>query len=100
MIRVAVVVLLSIAAGCDYQPTNEQRRLACECFSEAAYSIHRAKRLAELAPAPHKCCGECGKNGLPPGKMLSGDRQKVVPCPCPDDCECKSKSCLNGKCRP
>jgi len=89
-----------VLCGCTPEPTQEQRRLACECFCRAAYDAYRAENLV-LQPEvePQKCCNQCGKNGLPRGKMLSGDRQSVVPCPCPDTCECKTSSCVNGACK-
>lgn len=99
--RVLLFSATLIASGCSgYEPTQKQREVACECFSQAAYDAYRVETLAMISPevVPQKCCGQCGKNGLPPGKMLSGDKQKVVPCPCPDTCECKTKSCPNGKC--
>jgi hypothetical protein len=80
--------LLVFMCGCG--PAPEQQRLACECFAQAAYDVYRAELVVVVKPPePAKCCNQCGKNGLPRGKMLSGDKQKVVPCPCPDTCECK-----------
>lgn len=99
--RVVILAAVLLATGCGgFEPTPAQREIAAECFAQAAYDAYRAETLASLESEvqPQKCCGQCGKNGLPPGKMLSGDKQKVVPCPCPDTCECKSKSCPNGKC--
>lgn len=101
--RTVMVGVSLLAAGCvGVEPTPAHREIACECFSQAAYDAYRVEALASIEPEvlPQKCCGQCGKNGLPPGKMLSGDKQRVVPCPCPDTCECKSKSCLNGRCKP
>ena len=94
-----IAIILALACGCSQTPTDLQRQIACECFCDAAYEAYRAETLAARKPdaAPQKCCGQCGKNGLPKGKMLSGDRQSVVPCPCPDTCECKS--CVNGACK-
>jgi hypothetical protein len=54
-----------------------------------AYDVYKAELVVVKPPEPVTCCKQCGKNGLPRGKMLSGDKQKVVPCPCPDTCECK-----------
>lgn len=104
MKRLFIAVSILLASGCSPHGSvsEQQARLACECFVEAAYEAYREETLAAVPkpqPEPQKCCGECGKNGLPKGKVLSGDRQKVVPCPCPDTCECKSSSCVNGACK-
>lgn len=92
--------LLVFMCGCASGPTPEHQRIACECFAEAAYDVYRVESVVKPPEVePHKCCKQCGKNGLPRGKMLSGDKQKVVPCPCPDTCECKASSCVNGACK-
>ena len=36
------------------------------------------------APAPQKCCGECGGTGM----VWTGDRLARVACPCPPTCAC------------
>jgi hypothetical protein len=87
-----------VLCGCSQEPTEGQRRLACECFAQAAYDVYRVETLPKT-PEVEPCCKQCGKNGLPRGKMLSGDRQSVVACPCPDTCECKTSSCVNGACK-
>jgi hypothetical protein len=94
------LLCLLFLCGCVQEPTPEQKRLACECFSQAAYDAYRIETLSKVPEIePQKCCKQCGKNGLPRGKMLSGDRQSVVACPCPDTCECKTSSCVNGACK-
>jgi hypothetical protein len=102
VIRASIAVAIVLSAGCvDQRAVQQKRELAAECLCEAAYRAFRAEHLAATDPevAPQKCCGECGKNGLPRGKVLSGDKQKVVPCPCPDTCQCKSATCVGGSCR-
>jgi len=88
-VRSLLLILLVLTAGC--RPASTQHiDLLCECFAIAAYEAVAAEQRADV-PAEHKCCGECGKKGLPKGKVLSGDGISVVPCPCPDSCECKKK---------
>lgn len=90
MIRIATVLFLcAFCSGCrDSRPKHAS--LLCECFAFAAYDVVAAEHAADL-PAEQKCCGDCGKNGLPKGKVMSGDEITVVPCPCSDSCECKQK---------
>lgn len=86
--RSLLLAMLSVACvGCG--PT-QRVDLLCECFANAAYEAVAAEQRADV-PAERECCGECGKKGLPKGKVLSGDGISVVPCPCPDSCECKKK---------
>lgn len=94
--RALLVVAALVAAGCSRVP-GPNVELATECFVQAAYDAYRAEVLAAAPEPVDKCCGQCGKNGLPKGKVLSGDKQKIVPCPCPDSCSCK---CASGVCRP
>lgn len=82
---VVAAIVLALACGCSRPSAVDQERLG-ECFAEAAYAAVRAKNQK---PKPTECCGECGKNGLPPGKVRSGDGLAVVSCPCPDTCKCK-----------
>lgn len=82
-----LATLVAVCAGC--RPTQHVDLLS-ECFATAAYEAVAAEQRADV-PVEHKCCGNCGKNGLPKGKVLSGDGISVVPCPCPDSCECKKK---------
>lgn len=96
--RVAVL-LACLACGCSQKTEPMHMDILCECYATAAYEAYRAELLRAVPDEPQKCCGQCGKNGLPPGKMLSGDRLSVVPCPCPDTCKCKAKSCVSGTCR-
>jgi hypothetical protein len=101
--RLAAILVL-LAAGCSRTvETPMHMDIQCECFATAAYEIFRANTLASLVEPPEpvqKCCGNCGKNGLPKGKVLSGDKQKVVACPCPETCPCKSPSgCITGACK-
>lgn len=103
MKRAAVV--LALLSGCAAQATRpvETRATACACVG-LAMAVVGAEAPAP-PPAPRRCCGTCGKNGLPKGKVLSGDRLKIVPCGpttcgCPDDCECKrAATCTTGTCR-
>lgn len=97
MIRFLAAIGMILCLGCAekrHDPVHMD--IQCECFSRAAYEILRLNTLAEPEPEPAKCCGTCGKNGLPKGKVLSGDKQKIVPCPCPDSCQCK---CPSGTCK-
>ena len=84
-----VLAVSSLALGCSSIGTPRIGLLS-ECFAVAAYEAVAAEQSHEL-PLEHKCCGDCGKKGLPKGKVLSGDGISVVPCPCPDSCECKKK---------
>ena len=96
MKRLAAILLL-LAAGCSRTvETPMHIDIQCECFASAAYEIFRGNTLVEPPEPIQKCCGNCGKNGLPKGKVLSGDKQKVVSCPCPDTCPCK---CATGACK-
>lgn len=88
MKRAALLVLL--ACGCHARQPPQRIDLLCECFSQAAYEVIAAERAAGVTPGS-ECCRGCGKNGLPKGKVMSGDGITVVPCPCPDSCECKRK---------
>lgn len=64
---------------------------------EAAYVLQAAPQIAVK-----QCCGAC-RNGV----ITHGDGHKT-PCPCPDDCKCKTKGaithppaiirCENGTC--
>jgi hypothetical protein len=86
---VRVFLLITVVlCGCSPTPRIDATILG-ECFVEAAYQGWRAERLA-VAEEPEKCCGTCGRNGLPRGRVLSGDGLAVVRCPCPDSCNCKA----------
>ena len=84
------LLLATLAVACVGCGPTQRVDLLCECFANAAYEAVAAEQRAEV-PVELKCCGECGKKGLPKGKVLSGDGISVVPCPCPDSCECKKK---------
>lgn len=88
-----LVAVTAIVAGCSRTEESRQTLLG-ECFTFAAYAAVSPQRDPPPAPEPPaaECCLQCGKNGLPKGKVLSGDGQAVVPCPCPDSCECKQRS--------
>lgn len=103
MSRLAVVVML-LLAGCAAPQAADCKVRAAVCVGLAFASLHAD--ASPEPPAPKKCCGECGKNGLPPGKVLSGDKLKIVACGpttcgCPADCPCKQPraACANGVCR-
>jgi hypothetical protein len=82
------LIAAAFLAGCENESVSLR---VVQCFSEAAYAT-----LEKLPSpdAPRECCGECKGTGL----VRSGDKLEWVPCPCPDDCECKTKSCKDGKC--
>lgn len=86
MIRLALVVV--VVAGCSGVPQPGTPRCRRE---QAAACVGLAfATLANDAPAPAPpaatCCGECGRNGLPHGKVRSGDGLAIVNCDCPPDC--------------
>lgn len=101
-----LLLLVALMSGCSQQPTltPEQMDILCECFAVAAYDAIAAEQAAASKPELPPCCGRCGKNGLPRGKVLSGDGISVVECPCDPSCECKSLSassrpiCTSGTC--
>lgn len=106
MKRLAIIAVL-FACGCsESRPslTPKEVELLSECFAVAAYEAIRAEQLAVLNE-PRPCCGTCGKNGLPKGKVLSGDGISVVDCPCDPSCSCKSQAssrpltCTSGTCK-
>ncbi len=101
-------LLLALVAGCsEPKPslTPKEMALLSECFAVAAYECVKAEQAAVLNQ-PRPCCGVCGKNGLPKGKVLSGDGISVVDCPCDPGCSCKSQAssrplniCTSGTCK-
>jgi len=100
-----LLILAVLMSGCVEQTTltPEQMDILCECFSVAAYDAVATEQAAESKPEIRPCCGRCGKNGLPRGKVLSGDGISVVECPCDPSCECKSSAssrpiCTSGTC--
>jgi hypothetical protein len=86
VIRFALVAL--VAAGCS--GISPPETMCCHREQAAACVGLAFATLAKNAPAPQppasKCCGECGKNGLPHGKVRSGDGLAIVNCDCPPDC--------------
>lgn len=88
--KTAAVLAAAFIAGCD---TESASLRVVECFSLAAYETLSRNAAPDDKP-PTVCCGECNGTGL----VRSGDKLEWVPCPCPDDCECKKKSCKDGKC--
>lgn len=101
--RLALIAALLVSlAGCEpQQKSPKEIEVLCECFVEATYQAYKTNRTPK--EPEHVCCKQCGKNGLPKGKVLSGDKLKVVPCPCPSTCECKSAAaaatCTTGTCK-
>lgn len=107
--RIAVLFVALLAAGCS--PGAPPRSMVGPaCVGLAFASLTPAEAPAE----PEKCCGRCGKNGLPRGKVRSGDGIAIIDCGCPDTCECKQPQaspaaaqaapratvqCINGACR-
>jgi hypothetical protein len=88
-----ILLAMLIVVGCSSSSVRrEDIGPLTECFSVAAYEAVRTGLTDPETPA--ECCKSCGKNGLPPGKVLSGDGQQVVNCPCPDSCECKRSKSL------
>lgn len=86
--KASIILATVFLAGCE----NESSSLrVVECFSTVAYATLEKQSSPD---APRGCCGGCGGTGL----VRSGDGLEWVPCPCPDDCECKKKSCKDGKC--
>ena len=65
---------------------------------EASYVLH----TQEFQAPGKKCCGSCKD-----GRIVHGDGHST-PCPCPDDCQCKTRGavihppsvlkCKDGKC--
>jgi hypothetical protein len=104
--RAAIALALALVVGCAHRPPQQadSRAKAAACVGLAFASL--GGKPAPPPPAA-KCCGQCGKNGLERGKVLSGDRLKIVPCGpttcgCPADCACKKPNptqCANGVCR-
>lgn len=86
--RLIAIALIVLCCGCQTREVVTQAELA-ECFAEAAYAAVRARKAPPAPPSPEQCCSKCGKDGLPPGKVRSGDGLAIVSCPCPDTCKCK-----------
>ena len=82
-----LIVSVAMLCGCTRGVDPKDIGPLCECFSEVAYDAVKAGSIDPEVPT--ECCRECGKGGLPSGKVRSGDRQEIVNCPCPDSCECK-----------
>ena len=97
--RLALIAAMLVSlAGCVREKSPKEIEVLCECFVEATYQAYRTSHTPK--EPEHTCCKQCGKNGLPRGKMLSGDKLRVVPCPCPDTCECKAAAaCITGACK-
>ena len=104
MKRYATLIILLAGCAAQATPHGDPRATGCACVG-LAFAVVAAESPAPPTPAPRKCCGTCGKNGLPRGKVLSGDKLSIVPCGpttcgCPDDCECKkTATCTTGTCR-
>lgn len=100
--------MLLLVAGCSGDPRSRVM-VGPACVGLAFASLVPAEAPAE----PAKCCGACGKNGLPRGKIRSGDGVAIIDCGCPATCECKQQAapaaapaapraaapCINGACR-
>lgn len=98
--RLACVAAL-VFAGCVPAASLEQKRrhIGPACVGLAFATLARPE-LPQ--PEPQKCCGRCGKNGLPPGKVRSGDGVAIIDCGCEPGCACKKPrqaDCPDGKCR-
>ena len=95
-----IAAMLMSLTGCEpRQKSPKEIEVLCECFAEATYRAYKTSRAPQKEPE-QVCCKQCGKNGLPRGKVLSGDKLKIVPCPCPNTCECKAAStCTTGTCK-
>ena len=87
-----LLLLIAVTCGCRQGVDPKDIGPLCECFSDVAYEAVKAGSIDH--DAPQECCRKCGKDGLPSGKVLSGDRQEIVNCPCPDSCECKQRKSL------
>ena len=94
MSKTIIVLVALLCCGAAYPV--EKISLLAETGVNATYGAYAVKvRRQRKPPEPGVCCEQCGKNGLPKGKVLSGDKQQVVDCLCPKTCKCK---CQNGKC--
>jgi hypothetical protein len=102
-----LAILVVVAAGCS-QHHQASRMTGPACVGLAFASLAPAETPVE----PAKCCGRCGKNGLPRGKVRSGDGVAIIDCGCPASCECKQPAapaaaatpratadCTTGACR-
>lgn len=99
-----LVLAAALLAGCVAAAAPDCKPIASACVGLAFATLSTG--TTPPAPTPlAKCCGTCGKNGLPAGKVLSGDKLRIVPCGpttcgCPDNCACKkSATCATGTCR-
>lgn len=101
MSRIACIVLL-FAAGCG--PAARLEPPSCTGAACVGLAFATLARAEQPQPEPKKCCGKCGKNGLPPGKIRSGDGVAIIDCGCDPGCACRKPrqagtiNCPDGRC--
>jgi hypothetical protein len=90
--KVLLLSVVALAAGCQPAVTPQQRELMVQCMVQAAIGVNHVDHVKRDAPKPAGCCTECKGTG----KVLSGDGISKVDCECPATCKCKSQQ---GSCQ-
>jgi hypothetical protein len=92
--KVLLLSIVALAAGCQPAVTSRQRELMVQCMVQAAIGVNHVDHVKRDTPKPAGCCKECNNTG----KVLSGDGISKVDCECPATCTCKSKRGVCPRC--